>query len=204
MTASIFRRWFGHQPPSRVQEALQGRAESGDAEAQFDLGFQFASGKGSPLDYAQAARWYLKAAEQSHAGAQFNLGTMYAQGQGVPADKARSIMWIDRAARLGNAAAQHALGIVYLRASLERKAENPSESRIEAYKWLQLAAMQGCRNSDTAASALTFQMTHKDVADGNRRVATFVGAASDAGPGAVISTAGEAHPMTSDSSAHTL
>ena len=146
----------------------------------------------------------LKAAEQSHAGAQFNLGTMYAQGQGVPADKARSIMWIDRAARLGNAAAQHALGIVYLRASLERKAENPSESRIEAYKWLQLAAMQGCRNSDTAASALTFQMTHKDVADGNRRVATFVGAASDAGPGAVISTAGEAYPMTSDSSAHTL
>jgi|SRR6185437_4225717 len=203
MNTLFFRRWFGH-PAAPAQETLESRAESGDAQAQFSLGFQFGNGKGSSLDYALAARWYLKAAEQGHAQAQFNLGTMYAQGQGVPVDKAQSIMWIDRAARLGDAAAQHALGIIYLRASLERKAANACESRIEAYKWLQLAARQGCRNSDTAASALTFRMTNEDVAEGNRRVTAFVAAQSESASHAVIPKVGEADPMNSDLALRTL
>src|ERR1043165_4710893 len=111
MNAFFFRRWFS-QSPSPVRETLESQAERGDADAQFSLGLKFSNGGGAP-DYAQAARWYLKAAEQSHALAQFNLGIMYARGQGAPADQAQSMMWIDRAARLGDAAAQHALGIAY-------------------------------------------------------------------------------------------
>ena len=185
MNALFFRRWFRHAP-SRVQETLDGRAERGDADAQFGLGFKWANGIGSSPDYEQAAHWYLKAAEQSHALAQFNLGTMYAQGQGMPADKEKSVMWIDRAARLGDAAAQHALGIICLRASLERMPENASESKIEAYKWLQLAAAQGYLDSDRAAGAVTQQMTFEDVADGNRRVAAFVIAEPDQTPSILI------------------
>ena len=34
-------------------------------------------------DYAEAVRWFRKAAEQGDADAQFNLGRMYYEGQGV-------------------------------------------------------------------------------------------------------------------------
>jgi TPR repeat protein len=185
MNALFFRRWFS-PPPSPVRETVESQAERGDANAQFSLGLKFANGEESTLDYPQAARWYLKAAEQSHALAQFNLGIMYDRGQGVPVDKAQSILWMDRAARLGDAAAQHALGIAYHRASLERKPENASESRIEAYKWFQLAAGQGCRDSDIASGLVILQMTNEDVADGNRRAAAFVAAQPDPTPSVII------------------
>ena len=44
----------------------------------------YRQGHGVPQDYAQAAVWYRKAAEQGDAGAQFNLGTMCYSGRGVP------------------------------------------------------------------------------------------------------------------------
>jgi TPR repeat protein len=48
-------------------------------------------------DYAEAARWYRKAAEQGNAIAQTNLGTMYFQGQGVPQDYAEAVRWCNLA-----------------------------------------------------------------------------------------------------------
>lgn len=179
MKTSFFRQWFS--PTVCLQETVEVQAERGVAEAQFSVGLKFANGKGPALDYTQAANWYRKAAEQGHALAQFNLGVMYADGQGVPSDKAQSIMWIDRAAHLGDAAAQYRLGITHHRASLERSPVNASESRIEAYKWLQLADDQGYRDSDMARGLVIIHMTHEEVADGNRRVADFVAVA----PGAI-------------------
>ena len=38
---------------------------------------------GVAKNFAQAAKWYRKAAEQNYAPAQFNLGYCYANGQGV-------------------------------------------------------------------------------------------------------------------------
>jgi TPR repeat protein len=179
MNTSFFRRLFnGAKAP--VKESLEAQAERGDAEAQFSLGARFATGKGVAQDYAHAAKWYLKAAEKSHALAQFNLGVMYAEGQGVPSDKAQSMLWIGRAAHLGDAGAQHRLGITHHRASLDRSPVNASESRIEAYKWLQLSDDQGYRDSDMARGLVVLQMTHAEVADANRRVADFVARPTEA------------------------
>jgi TPR repeat protein len=178
MNTSFFRRLFnGAKTP--VRESLEAQAERGDAEAQFSLGARFANGKGPALDYAQAAHWYRKAAEQSHALAQFNLGVMYAEGQGVLSDKAQSMLWFDRAAHLGDPGAQYRLGVTHHRASLDRVPTNASESRIEAYKWLQLSDEQGYRDSDMARGLVILQMTHEEVADGNRRVAGFVARSPD-------------------------
>jgi TPR repeat protein len=53
-------------------------------------------------DYAEAARWFRKAAEQGDATeAQFRLGHMYYQGQGVPQDHAQAHMWFDLAISRG-------------------------------------------------------------------------------------------------------
>jgi TPR repeat protein len=41
-------------------------------------------------DYAEAVRWYRKAADQSLAEAQFNLGAAYETGHGVGQDYAEA------------------------------------------------------------------------------------------------------------------
>ena len=179
MKTSFFRRWF-NSPVVPAQETVEAQAERGVADAQFSLGLKFANGKGAALDYAQAAQWYRKAAEQGHALAQLNLGVMYSEGQGMLSDKAQSMLWIGRAAHLGDAGAQHRLGITHHRASLDRSPANASESRIEAYKWLQLSDDQGYRDSDMARGLVVLQMTHAEVADANRRVADFVARPDDA------------------------
>ena len=91
---------------SPLWETTETRAGHGDAEAQFSLGVKFA-GEGATQDYAKAARWYLKAADQRHALAQFNLAIMYAAGQGVTRDEAASRGWMQKAADLGDAGAQY-------------------------------------------------------------------------------------------------
>jgi len=178
MDTPFFRRWFSRpEKPAgettETTETTETKAGHGDAEAQFSLGLKFA-GEGATQDYAQAVHWYLKAADQSHALAQFNLGIMYAAGQGVPRDEAKSMGWMQKAADLGDAGAQHHIGMKHHRASFEGLKEDASESRIQAYKWLQLAAAQGYRNSEAAWAFVALGMTREDVADGSRRAAAFV------------------------------
>jgi TPR repeat protein len=144
-----------------------------DAEVQFSLGLQFASGTGAAQDYPQAAEWYLKAAEQNHGLAQFNLGTMYANGQGVAKDVVQSVSWFRRAANLGDAGGQYKMGRSCQRASMDGSPADAPEARIEAYKWYQLSAAQGYKNSEGAYATLTFKMTRADVAEANHRVARF-------------------------------
>ena len=60
-----------------------------------------AIGEGVPQDYAAAASWYRKAAEQGYARAQNNLGVMYDNGEGVPQDYVTAHMWFNLAAASG-------------------------------------------------------------------------------------------------------
>jgi TPR repeat protein len=43
-----------------------------------------------PQDYAEAVKWFRKAADQGSANGQHNLGTMYQFGQGVRQDNAEA------------------------------------------------------------------------------------------------------------------
>ena len=169
------------RPQKPAVETTQTRADRGAADAQFSLGVKLA-GPGPAQDYPQALQWYRKAADQSHPLAQFNLGMMYAAGQGVPCDTAKSMEWMQKAADLGDAGAQHYLGIKLHRASLDDLPEAAPESRIEAYKWLQLASAQGYRSSDAAWAFVALAMTRADIADANRRIAAFVPARANQPP----------------------
>ena len=172
MEKSWYRKMFS-RPQKPAPESTLPNANYRDADVQFNMGLKFANGKGATRDYAQAAEWYLKAADQSHSLAQFNLGMMYAQGQGVPRDAAQSAVWFGRAARQGDAGAQFNLGETCHRASLQGERKDAPESRIEAYKWYRLAAAQGYKDSEQAYLTLTVNMTREDVVVGNRRVAEF-------------------------------
>src|SRR3990167_2084457 len=89
-------------------------AEKGDAAlAQLYLGLMYAQGQGVPQDYAEAARWYRRAAEQGYDAAQFRLGMLYFEGEGFPQDYKEAMRWIRLAADQGLSDAQDSLGLMY-------------------------------------------------------------------------------------------
>src|SRR5438445_688560 len=80
---------------------LRVRAEQGNVDAQFDLGFMYQNGDGVPKDSAQAVQWYRRAAEQGYAKAQYNLGLLYRNGDGVPKELVTAYMWFSLVAGQG-------------------------------------------------------------------------------------------------------
>ena len=76
-----------------VEKTIQERPEAGDidAEAQYELAKKYESGEGVLQDFAEAAKWRRKAAEQGHAAAQVSLGMMYDISLGVPKDNAKDV-----------------------------------------------------------------------------------------------------------------
>jgi TPR repeat protein len=173
MEKSWFGKMFGASQESRLAAALPD-ADCADAETQFNRGLQCAIGAGESQDYAKAADWYRKAAEQNHGLAQFNLGVMYARGQGVVRDDAQSAAWFSRAAERGDAGGQYHTGRNYQRASMDGLPADAPEARIEAYKWFQLSAAQGYKDSAGAHVTLTVKMTREDVTEAGKRAARFV------------------------------
>jgi len=161
------------RPQTAGLETLETRAGNGDAEAQFKLGLKHANSL-ETARYLQAVQWYRKAADQDHSLAQFNLGMMHAKGHGVSKDDAEAAAWFQKAARQGDAAAQFNLGKSHHRASISGPPADASESRIEAYKWFQLAEAQGYKGLNSAYGTLVLNMTREDVADGRQRAAAFV------------------------------
>lgn len=153
-------------------EAVLALADSGDPAAQFALGQAFAS-SGDKSDSAEAAQCFRKAAEQSHARAQYNLGLMYLKGLGVPRDKALSRLWLSKAAQLGDAGAQYEFGMREHRMSMDEISEAALELKIEAYKWLLLAAAQRYPDAETGCDFVAMGLTHSAVIEGKRRASTF-------------------------------
>ena len=80
-------------------------AEQGDAEAQFNLGLMYDSGRGVPQDGAEALKWLRLAADQGYADAQNSLGTKWATGQRVARNMVPAYMWFTLAAAQGNESA---------------------------------------------------------------------------------------------------
>ena len=74
----------------------------GHVQAQNNLGVAHERGDGVPQDYAAAANWYRKAAEQGLPLAQRNIGYLYEKGQGVRQDYTLAHMWFSLAAANGN------------------------------------------------------------------------------------------------------
>jgi len=116
---------------------LHTAAQSGNAEAQYNLGNAYALGLGMQKNMAEAVRWFRSASEQGNAKAQTMLGTLYAEGTGVPKDHDEAVRWWMKAADQNNADAQDQLGFAYL------LGDGVQRNYLEAYKWFHLAAAHG-------------------------------------------------------------
>lgn len=80
---------------------LKAGAESGQAQAQYQLGLAYESGDGVGQDDFQAVRWLRAAAEQDYPPAALDLGWMLANGYGVSKDLDQAYFWFVRATALG-------------------------------------------------------------------------------------------------------
>lgn len=96
-------------------EELRHAAQKGDMYAQLMLGALYEDGSnGVTQDYAEAMRWYLKAARQDYPKAQHNLALMYEDGLGIPQDYRQAAIWYKKAANAGFSEAQNNLAVLYI------------------------------------------------------------------------------------------
>ena len=77
------------------------RAEAGDAQAQFNVGWMYYYAKGVAEDSILGLEWLLKAANQGHVEAQWEMGNAYKTGRGVPTDPISAYAWYSIAGENG-------------------------------------------------------------------------------------------------------
>ncbi len=94
-------------------------------------------GAGVPQDYAEALKWYRKAAEQGNDAAENNLGALYEYGNGVEKDLGEAIKWFQKAAGQGSAEAEFNIGTLY------ETGAGVTKDDAQAIKWYRKAAEQG-------------------------------------------------------------
>lgn len=79
------------------------RAEAGDAEAQYGIGWMYHNGYGLAINDKEAITWWEMAARQGHIDATFALGMLYGLGEGeVRRDTQRAIYYYHQAAARGH------------------------------------------------------------------------------------------------------
>jgi uncharacterized protein len=132
----------------------------GDTQAQSNLGAMYATGQGVRQDYAEAMKWYRRAADQGDTRSQYNLGVMYDAGRGVPEDYAEATKWYRKAAEQGQADAQNNLGVMY------ELGQGVPQDYVQAHQWYNLAAarypassteesQKAVKNRDRVAAKMT-------------------------------------------------
>lgn len=143
----------GHEKARRMVEGIESRRrpswgfgsysapspQSMSAKDAYERGENYYYGRnGFGQDYAEAVKWYRKAAEQGYARAQCDLGFMYENGRGVTKkDDYEAVKWYRKAADQGNASAQCNLGFMY------DNGRGVTKDESEAVKWFRKAADQG-------------------------------------------------------------
>lgn len=137
-------------------------ANSGNSEAQYDVGTMYQNGRGVQADRNKALEWYRKAAAQNHPRAVsrlnlmeenatrfdrtfsqaekgdreslYDLGNMYMMGVGADIDYISAIKAFEQSANQGYDKAAYKLGLIYYEGTGVRS--NPTE----AFKWFGIAA----------------------------------------------------------------
>lgn len=119
-------------------QGLRLQAQANDADAQFELGARYASGEGVAQDYAEAVKWFRRAADGGQVLAAATLAAYYRAGRGVSRDDVSSYTWSAIAEQEGDLASRHRLAV--LRSHMTRA--QVSEAEIRAATWRQAHALR--------------------------------------------------------------
>lgn len=170
--------------PSTSIGELRRAAESGDPQAQDNLGLCYARGEDVAQDHVEAVKWFALSAKQGFAWGQYHLGFSYEEGHGVGRDPEKAAQWFRLAADQGLLQAQNDLGMCYekglgvrkqvaeavrlYRCAAERGHDGAQynltmcylegigvpQDHEAAHRWLRLASDQQCEEAVTALAEL--------------------------------------------------
>ena len=136
-------------------EILLDKAEDGDSEAQYNVGWIYSTDQSEfhgyesvAVDDAEALKWFRMAAEQDNSNAQHAIGVMYYNGEGVTKDFAEAIKWFQKAAEQDNPNAQYNIGVMYYRG------ESIKKDYDIAAEWFQKAADQGFAKAEEVLNVI--------------------------------------------------
>jgi TPR repeat protein len=140
---------------SAASQELLKRAESGDAQSQFEMGRAYEDGKGVPQDDEQAVQWFRKSADQGNAHAENALGVMYALGRGVQRDKEEAVRWYKKAAKQGLSEGIYNVAISYYNGE-------GVEGNIDlAGSWMMAAQRKGDAQAADALKHISEQLNNR-------------------------------------------
>jgi TPR repeat protein len=148
-------------------EELKAKAEAGDADSEYQLGFRYSNGDGVPKDFSKAVKWLRKAADQSNVQAETALGYCYATGQGVAKEQTEAAKWYRKAAEQNFAQAQISLALSYA------LGQGVVKDYVESYKWTLLAASQGDKDAKETMPILENNMSREQIAEGQKVARNF-------------------------------
>ena len=118
-------------------EDLRIRAEAGDKTATRQLAEAYYLGReGVEQNFAEAARWYLKLAQQGDVRAQTTIDLMYSRGYGGEKDPQAAHRWWSFAAAANDPGAQYNLGLSYA------KGDGVAQDYAQAVQWYSKAAQR--------------------------------------------------------------
>ena len=123
-----------------IQYYLQA-AQSGNSEAQSQMGAIYYRGEHVPQDLEQAFYWLSKSAEQQNASGQVMLGQLYQEEAFSKKDGQKSIYWLTQAVENNRRLAAHLLGDTYYQGIYAPKDLN------KAFEWYKKAANMGYRQA---------------------------------------------------------
>ncbi|MCX7863710.1 MAG: sel1 repeat family protein, partial [Novosphingobium sp.] len=115
-------------------------AESGDADAQFNLGQAYRLGRGVEQDLARAEHYFQQAAAAGHLQAADNYGLLLFQR----GERARAMPYITAAAERGDPRAQYILGIAHF------NGDTAPRDWVRAYALTSLAQQAGLPQATSA------------------------------------------------------
>lgn len=132
-------------------------------EEQYILGNLHYKGDGVPQDYTEAAKWYLKAADQGHTNSQYMLGSMHDRGDGMPPNYIEAVAWYRKAAENGHISAQLELGRKYA------TGKGVPQNYAEAYVWFSLAAASGLESATKERDKSALKLSNAEISGAQHR-----------------------------------
>jgi hypothetical protein len=123
----------------------------------------YRNGHGVTQDYAEAMKWYRKAAEQGDSHAQCMLAYMHYEGHGAPQDYTEAMKWYRKAAEQGDANAQYNLAYMYA------NGQGVPLDYEEAYFWVNLAAVVGNRDYVARRNLFAEKLSPQDILAAQKR-----------------------------------
>ena len=147
----------------RVADAFENKAKSilddvtcRVSDSMFQIGCIYLFGNDVDIDYANAFKWFSKAAIYEMPAAQYNLGCMYSEGQGVIKNYEMAFSWFMKAALQEYSLAEYNVGISY------QYGYGCKQDYKKAEEWLQKAMDHQHPKAQDALNTLKQQVVKKE------------------------------------------